>query len=418
MTTPAGLHTTLRLASRDVDVTLSVPAGQTVALIGPNGAGKSTILQMIAGLLRPDSGRVQLRERVLLDSRRRLSVPAHKRRIGLMTQSPLLFDSMSVLDNVAYGPRSRGESRPHARAIAKDWLARVDATELADRRPAQLSGGQAQRISLARTLASHPDVVTLDEPTSALDVTVAADTRRLLHEQLAGRTCLLVTHDPLDVVALASQVVILESGRVAEAGPVTDVLHHPRSRFGAQFAGANLLEGRLEGPDTLRCGAMVVRGRPGGGRPLALGQGHAVLLDRGPGHAVLLDRGPGHAVLLDRGLGHAVFPPDRVRIEASDPSVRRGAPAMNAWPVTIHELSGPDGALQVKADNNGIRFTARVNRAVAGSLGLVPGQQVWFVVDRDDVVIHPDGIDPSDEPAVRDGADADAHRTHAMLGTA
>jgi molybdate transport system ATP-binding protein len=356
----AELQASLRLASRHLDVALSAPAGQTVALIGPNGVGKSTTLQVIAGLLRPDSGHVQLRDRVLLDTRRRLNVPAHKRRIALMSQSPLLFDSMSVLENVAYGPRSRGESRAHARAIAQDWLRRVKATDLAGRRPNELSGGQAQRVSLARTLASEPDLMVLDEPTSALDVTIAADTRQLLRQQLAGRTCLLVTHDPLDVLALASRVVILEGGRVAESGAVTEVLRRPHSRFGARFAGANLLEGTLIGPDALRCGRLLVRGHTDGA-----------------------DR-------TDHGPAHAVFPPDCVRIELSNPLLSHPTSTTNAWPATVHQLSVRRGALQVKAESSGNEFTALVSSVAAGPLALVPGQEVWLAVEPDDVIIHAD----------------------------
>jgi molybdate transport system ATP-binding protein len=229
-------------------------------------------------------------------------------------------------------------------------------------------------------LASQPDLVVLDEPTSALDVAVAASTRRLLQEQLTGRTCLLVTHDPLDVLTLASRVVILESGRVVEAGPVTDVLHQPHSRFGARFAGADLLEGSLDGPGTLRCGTLVIRGRMDGGRRTASGH------------------------------GHAVFPPDRVRIEASDPVMRRSPSAANAWPATIHELSARHGALQVKADSNGIELTALVGHVAAGSLGLVPGQRVWFVVEPDDVTIHADEVDLGGRAAVPDPQSPSIHQ--------
>ena len=143
------------VAARDVDVALEVADGQTVAILGPNGAGKSTLLSVIAGILRPDTGHATLDGSTLFDTTDGTWLPPHRRGTALLAQDPLLFPHLDALDNVAFGPRSSGASRGRSRDIARDWLAEVDAGDLADRRPSDLSGGQAQRVAIARALAAE-----------------------------------------------------------------------------------------------------------------------------------------------------------------------------------------------------------------------------------------------------------------------
>ena len=233
---------------RGLDVAFEVGAAETVALLGPNGAGKSTVLAVVAGLLRPDRGRVVLDDRVLTDvgpSGTRL-VPAHDRRTTVLTQDPRLFPHLTALENVAFGPRSTGSGRRTARTVAQGWLDAVGVGDLAGRRPAQLSGGQAQRVAVARALAAEPAVLLLDEPTAALDVAVAASVRTTLRGVLTGRCALLVTHDLLDALLLSDRVLVLEEGRVVEEGPTREVLTRPRSAFAARLAGLNMLAGRWQ----------------------------------------------------------------------------------------------------------------------------------------------------------------------------
>nr|WP_206070798.1 ATP-binding cassette domain-containing protein [Knoellia sp. DB2414S] len=257
------MHATLRVPDRDVDVAVEVPTGRTVALLGPNGAGKSTTLAAVAGLIRPAAGEVRLGERILFCANGSSRfIPPHSRGIGLLAQDARLFPHLSVLDNVAFGPRSAGMPRGRARDRARHWLAQVDATELADRRPGALSGGQAQRVAIARALATEPHLLLLDEPLSALDVETAPSVRQLLRRVLAGRTTLLVTHDVLDAVLLADDVVVLDGGRVVEQGPTSRVLTHPRSSFAARIAGLNLVRGALDGdvvvgPEGMRVAGLV-----------------------------------------------------------------------------------------------------------------------------------------------------------------
>ena len=219
-------------------------------MLGPNGAGKSSLLQVIAGLIVPDEGHGRLGDRTLTDSAKGIALPPHRRAVSLLAQDPLLFPHLSVLDNVAFGPRSRGAKNSAARRIATDWLTAVDATDLADRHPGALSGGQAQRVALARALAVDPDLLLLDEPMSALDVDVAPAMRTLLRRVLRDepgrdhpRCAVLVTHDIIDAITLADRLVVLQAGRVVESGPVAEVMSHPRNPFAARIAGLNLLRG-------------------------------------------------------------------------------------------------------------------------------------------------------------------------------
>lgn len=229
------------VTARDVELALSLRSGETLAVLGPNGAGKSTLLGVLAGLIRADAGRAVLDGAVLFDERHYR--PPHRRSVSLLAQQPLLFPHLSVLDNVAFGPRAAGLRRNEADARARALLERVDAAELSRRRPAELSGGQAQRIAVARALATDPALLLLDEPMAALDVTVAPQLRRILRDVLAERTAIIVTHEVLDAYLLADRVAVIAGGRIVEEGPTHEVLERPRTAFTAQLAGLNLVTG-------------------------------------------------------------------------------------------------------------------------------------------------------------------------------
>lgn len=228
-----------QLPSRDVQVALEVADGEHLAILGPNGAGKSTVLQVLAGLLRPASGHAQLGDRTLFSTAGAGQwLPAHARGISMLAQQPRLFPHLSAAQNIAFGPRSGGASRREAARIADEWLHRLGLWELRDRKPTQLSGGQAQRMALARALAPQPQLLLLDEPMAALDVHVVPELRLTMRELLRGKTTVMVTHSARDALVLADRVVVLEAGRIAEQGPARQVLSRPASSFGRQMMAA------------------------------------------------------------------------------------------------------------------------------------------------------------------------------------
>jgi molybdate transport system ATP-binding protein len=210
----------------DLNLDLAVEPGRTLALVGPNGAGKSTALGAIAGLV-PNAGTVSVNGRVLDD------LPVEQRRVGYVFQDYLLFPHLTVLENVAFGPRAAGVGRSAARAAASVWLDRLDLAQFATRRPAQLSGGQAQRVALARALAADPEVLLLDEPLAALDVEIRADVRAELAHYLAGfdGVTIVVTHSLADATALAHDAVVLEAGRPTQRGSVADLIARPATPY-------------------------------------------------------------------------------------------------------------------------------------------------------------------------------------------
>jgi molybdate transport system permease protein len=262
-----------------VQAELAAEPGELVAVVGPNGAGKTSLLRALAGLL-PAEGPV------LLAGRDVAGLPAHARGVGWVPQAPSLFAHLSARDNVAFPLRARGRRRGPARATAQGWLDRLGLGELGDARPAALSGGQAARVALARALAAEPDLLLLDEPLAALDADTRDEVRRLLRRTLSGGPAptLVVTHDPVDVVALADRVVVLEQGRVVQAGTPAEVAAVPRSAWAARLLGQNAWTGVTDATGLLVNGGHVAAAEPlPAGRPaLALCQPAAVTLHRSP----------------------------------------------------------------------------------------------------------------------------------------
>jgi molybdate transport system ATP-binding protein len=232
-----------------LDVVIRVAAGETVAVVGPNGAGKSTLLRALAGLTPLKEGRVAIGDLVVDDTRARVRMPVEERPIGVVFQSGHLFPHLRAVDDVAFGLRARGVRRRDANRRALDWLDRVGLRDQADKRPAQLSGGQAQRVALARALAIDPDLLLLDEPLSALDATTRVAVRRDLAAHLRSHrgARLLVTHDPVDAAALADRIVVLEGGRVVQEGSLESLTTAPRTPYVADLVGTNLLAGTASG---------------------------------------------------------------------------------------------------------------------------------------------------------------------------
>jgi len=354
----SGLVVQARIEERDIAFDLALADGEVLAVLGPNGAGKSSLLQLIAGLLRPDEGRVELGEHCLTDTARGVFVPPHARGVALLSQRAMLFPHMNVAANVAFAPRSKGKRRPQARAVAERWLRAVGAEHLANRRPGQLSGGQAQRVAVARALAADPEVLLLDEPMAALDVSAAPALRRLLREILRDepRTAVLVTHDLRDALAVADQVIVLEHGRIVESGPVRLVLTSPRSAFAARITGVNLIPGTITAAGALQTawGATVY----------------------GVG-----DTPPGTAAV-------ALFRPTAVAIHPEQP---HGSPR-NVFPATVAEMDIHESTIRVRGaeqPDGGPGLAADITAAAATDLELAPGHNVYFVVKTQETELLP-----------------------------
>jgi molybdate transport system ATP-binding protein len=238
----------LRKGTLDLDVELEVASSGVVVLLGPNAAGKTTLLRALAGLVPLERGRVALDGVVLEDTTTGARVPTEQRPIGVVFQDYLLFPHLSVLENVAFGLRARGAGRAAARARALVMLERVGLADRATVKPRALSGGQAQRVALARALATDPRLLLLDEPLAAMDAGARAELRRGLSRHLAAfpGTCLVITHDPIEAMTLGDRLVVLEAGRVVQAGTPDELSSHPRSRYVAELLGLNLYRGRAE----------------------------------------------------------------------------------------------------------------------------------------------------------------------------
>jgi molybdate transport system ATP-binding protein len=343
-----------------LELEIAARAGEVLAVLGPNGAGKSTLLRVVAGLLALDAGTVRLGDRTLDDPRRGIFLTPQRRAVGVVFQDHRLFPHLRVIDNVAFGQRAQGVNRAAARAAARSWLERLGISELARRHPRQLSGGQAQRVALARALALEPDALLLDEPLAALDVQTRAEVQGELREHLAafdGPT-VLVTHDPIEALLLAQRIVVLERGRVVQAGSPGEITSRPLTPYVARLVGMNLYEGTS--------------------------RGDAVTLDRG-GALVTADAPDGRVL--------AALRPSAITVHTEAPG---GSSARNVWPVTVASLA-PLGD-RVRVGTAGPPdATVDVTAAAVAELGLAPGRQVWLSAKATDVTVYP--APPAAEPA-------------------
>jgi sulfate transport system ATP-binding protein len=216
------------------DVSITVPDGSLTALLGPSGSGKSTLLRIISGLEEPDAGRI------LIQGNDATRTPAQHRNVGFVFQHYAAFKHMTVHDNVAFGLKIRKHEKNHINQRVQELLALVHLDGLAKRYPSQLSGGQRQRMALARALAVEPKVLLLDEPFGALDAQVRKELRawlRRLHDEVHVTT-IFVTHDQEEAMEVAEQIVVMNVGRVEQAGPPRELYEHPKSEFVMGFVGA------------------------------------------------------------------------------------------------------------------------------------------------------------------------------------
>ncbi|HET7305041.1 MAG TPA: ATP-binding cassette domain-containing protein [Segeticoccus sp.] len=352
-----------------LEVRLEVPSGGVTAVLGPNGSGKTTLLSALAGLLPLERGSVALVDdgdgangeppdpmhRVWEDRGAGTRLPADRRRVGLVVADHLLFPHLSVLDNVAYGPRSRRAGRREARERAQHELEAVGLGDRAGDRPSALSSGQAQRAALARALATDPELLLLDEPLSALDPQTRARTRADLAHRLRGfgGATVLVTHDPLDALTLGEELVFLESGRVAQRGRAADVVARPRSAYVAEVVGLNLLRGEALDDHRVRVGTTTVAVSPD----------------------------PGLLPAQDAWVSIA---PTAVALYADRPA---GSPR-NTWPLTVVDVQ-PAGQSARVGLSGPVELAAEVTTAAVADLRIAVGQRLWAAVKASEVRAYP-----------------------------
>jgi molybdate transport system permease protein len=321
-----------------LEVALEAEPGAVVAVVGPNGSGKTTLLRAIAGL-------TPARGHVVVDGADVSGQPPERRPVAWVPQTIALFPHLSAVDNVAFGIGGR-----RSRAAAVEWLDRFGISALRDRRPGQLSGGQAQKVALARALARKPRVLLLDEPLAALDATARADVRRTLRAHLSGwdGVTLLVTHDVVDAATLATRVLAMEGGGVVQDASPAEVTRRPRSQWLATMVGSNAYAGRATGSSIA----------------LTLG-----------GSLVAADAGAAGDVL-------AVFPPHAVALSQTRPT----GSARNAWPVTVRSLTAVGGRVRVEADGSP-PVVAEVTAGAVSELALHEGDAAWASVKATEISV-------------------------------
>jgi iron(III) transport system ATP-binding protein len=230
------------------DFSLDFPAGQCTVLLGPSGCGKTTVLRSIAGLVKPDAGRIAIDNAAVFDASDGTDVPPEKRRLGMVFQSYALWPHLSVAQNIAYPLIGSGKGKPEIADRTDSMLRWIGLAEMGGRYVHELSGGQQQRVSLGRAMVARPRAILFDEPLSNLDARLRERMRieLLALRQQAPFTSIYVTHDQLEAMTLADRVVVMRAGRIEQVGSPQDVYKRPRTRFSADFVGIpNLLEGTV-----------------------------------------------------------------------------------------------------------------------------------------------------------------------------
>jgi molybdate transport system ATP-binding protein len=344
----ARLHS--RIGRIELDVALSLADGGTLVLAGGNGAGKTSVLRLLAGLDLPQQGCITVNGATWTDTARGVHVPAAGRSVGWVPQEAALFPHLSVRDNVEFGRGSRvpGRGPRDSRLETRDLLAQCGAGHLADRPVTGLSGGERQRVALARALAVNPELLLLDEPLSALDPESRSALRATLASVIAERRglTLLVTHHPLEALALGSRIAVMEEGRIIQEGRSDELLVRPRSPSVAAFLGANFFRGSI-----------AARPEPGLAE-LAVAGGRIAVVDPG-----------------GEGDVFAVVPPSSITLSRSAPE----GSARNVFHGIVRELvpEPPHGErLRVALDTTP-PLVAEVTAAGARALGLAPGAMIF-----------------------------------------
>jgi molybdate transport system ATP-binding protein len=352
-----GLESRLQLRrgeSFQLDLSLSIAPGRTVVLLGPNASGKSTAVAALAGLLPLDRGRITLAGVTLDDPEREIFVVPEARKVGVVFQDYLLFPHLSVVDNIAFGLRSRRIGREESLARAGEWIDRLGLAGLARSKPGSLSGGQAQRVALARALVTEPDLLLLDEPLSALDVTTRVELRRTVAEHLETfpGPRLLITHDPTEAFLLADDIHVIENGLVTQAGTADDIRLRPRTPYVADLAGVNLIPG-IAGDGVVDTESHLLR---------------------------IADHSASGAVL-------ATISPSAISVHLEEPA---GSPR-NSWKteISLIEHLGERVRLRTGAP---LSLTAEITEEATRALDLAEGDEIWISIKATEIGVESDPL--------------------------
>jgi len=347
-----------------------VSEGRLTAFFGRSGSGKTSLVNIIAGIVRPDRGRIVLDDTVLVDTERRIFVPKYRRRVGYVFQEGRLFPHLTVRQNLLFG---RWFIAKRERHIDLDQvLDLLGIAHLMDRRPGALSGGEKQRVAIGRALLTSPRVLLLDEPLASLDDSrkeeILPFIERLRDE--ADVPIVYVSHSISEVTRLATTVVVIQDGRIVAVGPPTDVLGR---------------EGLLDAHDAGEAGTLI----------------EAVVAEHDPSFGLTTLRSPAGVLQAPR-VELPIGTPVRVRIRARDVMIATARPdglsALNLLPGRVTALDGSgQGSVAVGLDCGGVRLTARLTRKSVDTLRLTPGREVYAVIksvalDRESLGRAPAGV--------------------------
>jgi molybdate transport system ATP-binding protein len=368
-----------------------VSEGGLTAFFGRSGSGKTSLVNIIAGIVRPDRGRIVLDDTVLVDTQRRIFVPKYRRRVGYVFQEGRLFPHLTVRQNLLFG---RWFTAKRERQIGLDQvLDLLGIAHLLDRRPGALSGGEKQRVAIGRALLTSPRLLLLDEPLASLDDTrkeeILPFIERLRDE--AEVPIVYVSHSISEVTRLATTVVVILDGRIAAVGPPTDVLGR---------------EGLLDAHDAGEAGTLI----------------EAVVAEHDPSFGLTTLRSPAGVLQAPR-LDLPIGTPVRVRIRARDVMIATARPdglsALNLLSGRVTALDGSgEGSVAVGLDCGGVRLTARLTRKSVDTLRLAPGREVYAVIksvalDRESLGRAPAGVRAAADRRLRptEGGNAGARET-------
>ena len=349
-----------RLGQFDLQLDWELDAGETLVLFGPSGSGKTTALRTLAGLVRPISGRIEIAGRPVYDSADGTWVPAHKRRVGYLTQQYHLFPHLTLAQNISYGLGSGLRSLRNGPAPIEDQLETFQLCGLEDRYPWELSGGQQQRVALARAMATQPQLLLLDEPFSALDTGLRRSLRRVLRATLERRAIpvVLVTHDREEALAMGDKVQVIDQGRTIARGVPVEVLGQPGQTAVANLVGVeNLFRMRVESRHP-RDGTMRLAGKGRDGR---------VTLE------APLDEGPPDS-RADEWVTVGIRASDII-LSSVEPS---GSSARNRLYGTVSSIEARPPGYTVELDC-GIPLHCHVTGASLEEMEIRNGQQLWAV---------------------------------------